>query len=59
MAIDHLIRETRYYRDGRIRITYWCGKEIVEAKEPLEIDKVKLRRAKTDCAKCAKAFGWT
>ena len=59
MAIDHLIRETRYYRDGRIRCR-WCGKkEIVEAKEPLEIDKVKLRRAKTDCAKCAKAFGWT
>lgn len=58
MTIDHLIRETRYYRDGRIRITYWCGKkEIVQANEPLEVDKVK-RRAKTDCAKCAKASGF-
>jgi hypothetical protein len=62
MAIDHFIRETRYYRDGRIRITYWCGKkEIVEADEPLEVDKAKSRhgrRAKTDCAQCAKASGW-
>lgn len=31
---DHFIKETRYYQDGRVRITYWCGKkEILSADE--------------------------
>ena len=57
---DHLIQETRYYKDGRIRIKYWCGKnEIVPAEEELEITKGLSRRRKADCGKCCKASGWS
>ena len=53
----HLVRATREYKDGRLKVEYWCGKiQVVPADEPYDIDKARPPRP-TDCPKCRKAKG--
>ena len=55
--VKHLLKETRYYLDGRVRNTFWCEKkEIIPDDEDFEILKPSRKRGRADCAKCWKAF---
>jgi hypothetical protein len=55
-SVDHLIRATRYYKAGGIRVEYWCGKvEVVPEEESFDVDPAKSRRGKSDCGRCWRA----
>jgi hypothetical protein len=51
----HLIKATRDYKDGRLRVTYWCGKnEVVPAHEEFTAAPSKPPR-RSDCRRCVAA----
>ena len=51
----HLIKATRDYKDGRLRVTYWCGKtEVIPAREEFNIPRSRPPRG-SDCRSCVRA----
>jgi hypothetical protein len=48
---------TRYYLDGRVRNTFWCGKkEIIPGDEEFKALIPSQSRRRADCPKCWEAF---